>query len=478
MFNDDDEDSRFEFSKEEIDLLVRRFDGMVKENKVLFFDVEEFMEISSYYMEKGNPRMARKSLEMGLQQHTQSTDLLLQKASVCSASGRLKEGHEALDIVELLEPLNDQVYLLRGQIYGQQRWSKEAIENYEKALKLSDEASDEIYMDIAFEYENLGNFDKAIDALKMALKLNAENEAVLYELGFCYAAIEKEEEWAEFLQDYINEHPYSETAWYNLGNAFYNLDLVEKAIESYDYCITINERFTSAYFNLGNAYLSLEQFDSAIEAYSHCLKLEDSSSSLTHCYIGECYERKAEYESAIVHYKMALDIDPDYSEAWLGMGIVKDAQGKIHEAVLFIEKAVELAPDNSEYLEVLAEGYEKLGRIEDAKTIFKKCLIMAPYSTEARISYAQMVFEYEMDGDYLDILNEGLLLQPDNASLHFSLSGFLMADGRFVEAESHLIKGLEIDKTEVEKLWEVFPEALHLQWVRDVLIQYLEKDEF
>lgn len=477
MFNDDEDDSRFEFSREEVALLVKRFDSMIKKNDVLFFDVEEFMEISSYYMDKGNSRMARKSLELGLQQHPLSTDLLLQKASVCSASGKLKEGHEVLDIAEQLEPLNDQVYLMRAQLYGQQRRSKEAIEYYEKALKLTDEASEDIYMDIAFEYENINNFPKAIEALRAALSLSPENEAILYELGFCYSAIEKEEEWAAFLQEYINEHPYSETAWYNLGNAFYNLNLVEKAIEAYDYCVTINDRFTSAYFNLGNAYLSEEMFEKAVECYQNCLHLEEAS-ALTHCYIGECYERMQEYPSAIEYYKKALDIDPGYAEAWIGMGIVKDAQGKTQEAVLFVEKAVELSPENSDYQEVYAEALEKLGRIDDAKEAFKACLALDAESQEARISYARMVFEYEMEGEYIDILNEGLLLQPDNAAFHFSMSGFLMADGKFTEAQVHLVKGLEADKKDVEKLWEVFPEALHMEWVKDILLQYLKEDEF
>ncbi|MBK9289701.1 MAG: tetratricopeptide repeat protein [Flavobacteriales bacterium] len=42
---------------------------------------------------------------------------------------------------------------------------------------------DEIYLDLAFEHENLEEFDEALNCLKKAVELNPENEAVLLGLA-------------------------------------------------------------------------------------------------------------------------------------------------------------------------------------------------------------------------------------------------------------------------------------------------------
>ena len=44
---------------------------------------------------------------------------------------------------------------------------------------------DEIYLDLAFEHENLEEYDEALGCLKEAVDPNPENEAVLHELAYC-----------------------------------------------------------------------------------------------------------------------------------------------------------------------------------------------------------------------------------------------------------------------------------------------------
>ena len=72
-----------------------------------------------------------------------------------------------------------------GNVYFSQGKLELAIEEYKKALTEIDNVED-IFTNIAFEYENLGDYAKAIEYLKKALDLNIENEAVIYELSFCY----------------------------------------------------------------------------------------------------------------------------------------------------------------------------------------------------------------------------------------------------------------------------------------------------
>ena len=50
-------------------------------------------------------------------------------------------------------------------------------------------------------------------------------------------------------------------------------------------------------------------------------------------------------------------------DAWLGLGIVEDLDGKTKEAIVLICKALELDPENASIYHVLAGAYEKIGEV-------------------------------------------------------------------------------------------------------------------
>jgi tetratricopeptide (TPR) repeat protein len=50
---------------------------MLKTNKVLFFDSEEFEEIILHYLDMGKAALAKKALKLALDQHPKSTGLKL-----------------------------------------------------------------------------------------------------------------------------------------------------------------------------------------------------------------------------------------------------------------------------------------------------------------------------------------------------------------------------------------------------------------
>jgi tetratricopeptide (TPR) repeat protein len=54
-----------------------------------------------------------------------------------------------------LEPYNEDVHLHKAGIYSQLRNHRRSIEHYRKALELAEEGLDDIYLDLAFEHENL-----------------------------------------------------------------------------------------------------------------------------------------------------------------------------------------------------------------------------------------------------------------------------------------------------------------------------------
>ena len=82
-----------------------------------------------------------------------------------------------------------EIHVAKGKVDSQLDRSEKAIEEYTLALNETGDL-DEILSNIAYEYENLGNYEKAIEFLKRVTEQNPANESSLYELSFCYEVIQ------------------------------------------------------------------------------------------------------------------------------------------------------------------------------------------------------------------------------------------------------------------------------------------------
>ena len=69
---------------------------------------------------------------------------------------------------------------------------------------------------------------------------------------------------------------------------------------------------------------------------------------------GMKYMEQQKYDSAIIQFRKAIQIDPKYAEAQNNLGVVYEKQGKTRSALAAYRKAVEIDPNLSEAKENLA----------------------------------------------------------------------------------------------------------------------------
>ena len=158
-----------------------RFEKMLKAGDEYFFDVEVFEILIDHYLDKSDTNKAKKAIDISLLQHPTSSNLKLKKVQFLATIHKPNKALEILNTLELLEPFNSEIFSTKASIHSQLRQHNKAIENFYKALKLITEKSEKanIKINIAFEYENLNQFDKAIEILKKLLRENPENETVV-----------------------------------------------------------------------------------------------------------------------------------------------------------------------------------------------------------------------------------------------------------------------------------------------------------
>jgi len=452
---------------------LNRFEQMLKNNEHYFFDVEEFEVLIEHYLGSNEKEKAKKALEFSLKQHPTATTLKLKKAQFLAFIHKPNKALEVLAEVEFLEPFNNEVHYIKANIHSQLRQHKKAIENYYKAIKLIDDKVEKtnVYLNIAFEHENLEQYDKAISILKDLLLENPGNETVLYEIAFCYNLKDDVDSCIKFFKEFIDDNPFSYSAWYNLGIAYNKAILFEKAIDAYDFAIAIKPEFSSAYFNKANSLAHLEKYTEAISTFKETFLFEEPDAT-THYYIGECYEKQENNDKALIHYEKATELDPYYADAWAGLSVINDYLEKPQSAIHYVEKALELDNGNSEYWYIYGDLLAKQALVEDAVTAFLKVVELDEDNEEIWIDISEVVAEKESIEKGIIYIYEGLEKQPKNFALYARLVAYLLKIGKINEAKQNLLIVLENNNNLLADIIEYYPEIVDHSDIIEIIENY------
>lgn len=455
MFDDEEENDDYFASNLNEDL--ERFEAFLKGEALGFLDSDRLEAIIDHYLITNQYSKAKLCAEHAVSQFSFNVVLSLRLAQSMSAMGQLKEALNIISQIEKIEVPTCEILLTKASIFSQLRDTKSAIKYFKESLILSEpEDKDEIYLDLAMEYENSNDYKGALTVLKEAIKYNPKNEGAIYEIAFCYDQLGDYEKAIKCYSDFIDENPYSFTAWYNLGNAYSKSEDFEKAVWAYDYCVLINEDFGPVYFNLGNAYLSLDNYQLSINSFNKCMDL-DGEDPVALCYIGEAHEQLGELKLAKEYYKQSLELAPLLPDAWLGLGIIEDLEGRTREGIVLINKAAELDPDNAGIFSVLAGAHEKLEEFELAKEYYLMSLDLDS-TDEACLTSCVDLINNDSLKEGLDFILNFTEKYPENEFSQVLKVNILWKLGRKPESLALFAQCLLNNSENAKELFETYPE--------------------
>lgn len=450
---------------------VLRYEAMLARKAKQFFDVEEFELIIDHYLERNEPKRAEQVVSFAKQLHPGSGALTFCEAVVMMASGRLAKALTLLDAVEKMEPWNEDVQLNKAGIYSQQRNHRRSIEHYRKALDLAEEGLDDIYLDLAFEHENLEEYQEAISCLRSALECNPENEAVLYELAYCFDLVNGDEDCVTYFTAFTDEHPYSSVAWYNLGNVLAKLERYPESDHALDLALAIDERFSSAWFSKARNLLLASRFEEAIGCYEETLAF-DGPQAITFSFIGECHEKMERYDLALVNYDQAIGLDPEWVDAWIGRGVVMDLQDRVNEAVVALRQAVIVSPEHPDALYYYASALARAKDHGKALEVFAKLNGVEPQSLDGWLDHAELLHGLKGPEAAAAKLQEGAQVHRLNVRWKYRLVSYLLQCGREQQALLELEEALTADHAAHTQLLEHWPQAAEMPQVVHLLQLY------
>ena len=124
-----------DFLDEDVTSNVQRYEKMLRNKTQDYFDAETLETIAEYYIQKDKLKKALEVVYYGEELYSYYTGFKLKKSEIFVMMGKLDEAIAELEKLELYEPFNAEVFLLKGEAYlnmDEFREAEKLIKNLER----------------------------------------------------------------------------------------------------------------------------------------------------------------------------------------------------------------------------------------------------------------------------------------------------------------------------------------------------------
>ena len=448
--------------------LIKRFENNIDENAGYFFDTEDLIDIIDHYFNEGDAEMARKALDVGLTFSPENTELKLREAQWLAAENEIDEALNLLEKLEAIEPNNPEIFFTKGTVYSVQNKSEQAIDEYNKAMMVDTEDLEDIYMNIAFEYENLGNFDKAIEFMKKVLEINPAHDYVPADLSLFFDLGNRSEEGIEYLKDRIDNEPFAKGLWLGLGMLYRSKGRHDEALNCFDYVIAIDESDLNGWFHKATAYLLAKKYAAALTCYQRILDVApDEVATLFN--MAECYERMKEHEKAQEYLRKVLKLESDSSQATIALTMSFYNQGEKNKAYSVLEEAIKRNPDVAEFHAALGELYCENKDFEKGLPHVFRAVEITKDQPEFIATVCYAMVDAGLQNEALNFIESKMVQNEDYPRLILIRGIVNLKTNRKEAALNDLLVAFVIDPSNVSWFKDHHPEMLEYPEIHQIL---------
>jgi tetratricopeptide (TPR) repeat protein len=230
-------------------------------------------------------------------------------------------------------PLN---YAGLAKVSLAEKKTSEANQNQEQAIEVGDESNAQVYVVLADGYSKIKNYDKAVELLNEALKINPKQVSAYIALGNIYLARGNGTDAIKSFQKAIDIDPGNPEAKTRKAKVYILINNFNEGISLLNEAVQSNPDYAPAYYELAELNYSLKDYAKAAEYYSSYMNNSEAT-----------LDKKRRYASI-------LYLNKEYQKA---IDILKDV--------------IKVEPDNPAAIRMLAYSYFKLNDIENSKKYFQ-----------------------------------------------------------------------------------------------------------
>lgn len=279
-------------------------------------------------------------------------------------------------------------HISRGEEYLQKRKFQEALMEFRAAAEI-DKDSAQAHWGLARVFENLGQYNEAINELQKVNNLSPENLEAKTKLGnyFLAAIPPQTEETQKILDDIFSRNANYIEGFVLKANLLTAQKKSEKEItDVFHQAIALDEKRTETYISLSRYQMNLE--------------------------------KPSEAEKTI---QKGVSVNPNRAVGYLEYARFLDFTNRTADAESQFKKAIEVEANNIEAREMLAAFYVSQKQFDKAETTYQELVKIQENSPESRLQLAEFYSQIKREDDAINTLTQVINEKPEYVRARYRL---------------------------------------------------------
>lgn len=240
--------------------------------------------------------------------------------------------------------------------------------------------------------ETRGDLKAAGEQYREAHLADPESAQILLRLGLAQLRTERIEEALDSFERAARLDAADVRSRFLLGVLYTNMERFEEASDQYAQILTQDPQHLNALSQLADLYVLQERMQEGLAVYERLLR-ERPDSPVGHFNAGVLYAKSRQWDDAVEHMGKAVELDPGYLEARLGLAVSLELAGHPERAREEFLKALELEPVNTQLIQYLARLSHRLGDLEGAAQWLTRYLSFQPRDASGHLELAYVRIE-------------------------------------------------------------------------------------
>jgi tetratricopeptide (TPR) repeat protein len=177
----------------------------------------------------------------------------------------------------------------------------------------------------------------------------------------------------------------------------------------------------------------IQRWRNSFTLFEHTLAVTPPNLRIEHN-LGIALGASGRYDEAAVHFQKALQIDPNFYDALVAMGVTTAHQGGLPEAIDYFHAAIRSQPDAPKAHVQLAHALWTQKRDQAALEEMQRASQLAPKDADVGADFGLALALVGRLPEAIQQLHETLSINPNNAEAHNNLGLALLAAGKARES--------------------------------------------
>jgi tetratricopeptide (TPR) repeat protein len=326
------------------------------------------------------------------------------------------------------------------------------------------------------ELINAGKFDEVELILDRTIDLNSTNVKKLFLGGVMLCVAEKLSEALVVFDRILEIDTNYFEVFYLRGRVLMELDRDEGAIASFNRAIELKPDYHEAWNMRGISLSKLGKYEEATASFDCYLKFTENPETLYGR--GIAVGHLGRYEEATASFNRAIELKPDYHEAWNMRGVSLGHLGRDEESIASFDRMIEFKSDNHEVWHCRGFSLNNLGRYEEAIASYERAIEFKSDNHEVLHDRGISLNNLGRYEDAIASYDRAIEFKPDNTKAWHNRGVSLHNLGRYEEAIASYDRAIEF-KPDNTKAWHNRGVSLHnLGRYEDAIASYDRAIEF